>query len=55
MKNTEKIKTEVINLSNDLGLSDGQLLDLFLDYAGLVAFVKVRKKLKEFKEEEKCQ
>ena len=54
MENTEKIKTEVVNLSNDLKLSDGQLLNLFLDYAGLITFVKVRKKLKEFKEEEKC-
>lgn len=55
MKETEQIKNEVINLSNDLKLSDGQLLDLFLDYAGLITFVKVRKKLKEWKEQEKCQ
>lgn len=55
MKNTEQTKNEVVNLSNDLELSDGQLLDLFFDCAGLATFVKVRKKLKEFKEEEKCQ
>lgn len=54
MKNTEQIKNEVINLSNGLELSDGQLLDLFLDCAGLITFVKVRKNLKEFKEQEKC-
>lgn len=50
MKNTNEIKKLVIELSNELDMSDGELLDLCLDMMSYKSYERVLQKLEEWEQ-----